>query len=333
MAQGLDGRSRSGRVTAALADDLLSRGAGDRLPTMAEYSRRFGVGNGSIEKALRLLQDHGAVRVEARGHLGSFLLSSDIGALWTASGKSALVGAVPRPTSTEFEGIVAGLVEGFARQDVPFTPYFVSGSRFRLNALLRARVQFIVMSEDAAEQARRLHPISIVSRLHPESFYPEGSIVVVTRSDLDDPQAADRVAIDLASHDHETLTRTQFGEREFVDVPYLLITDRLADGTVDAAVWHRTSRSTLSSAPGWRLHPVATPATQEVLKRMSRGVVVSRDDDAPLKAVIEASVAPDLVLSAQSEIREGRHPSQFWIDDSELQLNQPKRFGVAPPAE
>lgn len=310
LSQGLDGRSRSGRVTAALAHDLLTRKPGDRLPTLAEYARRYGVGNGSVDKALRVLQDHQAVRIEARGHLGSFIVASDPGALWAASGRGAIVGAVPRPSSTEFEGIMAGLAASFANAGAAFTPLFISGSRQRLAALLDERAHFTILSEHAAHQAMREVPVRIARALKPESYYPEGSIVIVARPGLDDPQQAQRVAIDLTSHDHEALTRTQFGSRSFVDVPYPTIPDRLADGAIDAAVWHRTSRSTLTSAAGWRLHPVATLATQAALQAMSRGVVVTRAGDSGMQAVLETIIDPTLIELAQAEARDGYLPAE-----------------------
>lgn len=303
----LDGRSRSGRATAELARDLLTREVGDRLPTISEYARRLGVGNGSIDKSLRLLQDHGAIQIEARGHLGSFVQARDIAGLWSASGGSPFEAAVPRPTSLEFEGLVAGLLAAFARNRIPLTPLFISGSRRRLELLLDGRVQFTVVSEFAANQAMREHPVTIAVRLSDESYYPAGSILIITRSDLDHPQAAEKVAIDLSSHDHETLTRTQFGNRPIVDVPYSLIPDRVADGSVDAAVWHRTSRSALGGAAHLRFHPVDHPTTQDALRRMARGVIVARADDRETLAVLAAVVDPAAVGVVQSEVRGGRY--------------------------
>jgi hypothetical protein len=306
MSIDLVGRSRSGRVTAALAWDLLTRKPGERLPTIADYAQRFDAGNGSVGKALQRLGEHGAVQLEARGHLGTFVVASDLGALWAASGGKAIVGAVPRPLSFEIEGLVAGLVTTFARSAIDFTPLFLSGSRQRVAALLAERVHFIVLSADGAERAEREHAVQAVRALHPTSYYPDDSIVVLTRFDLTDPDQAGRIAIDLGSYDHEILTRSQFGEREYVDVPYDLIPDRLADGSVDAAIWHRASRSTLVHAERWRLHPVVTPATKALQQDMTRGVILARAADAPIRAVLEATIDPDIIATAQSDVRNGR---------------------------
>ena len=305
----MDGRSRSGQVAAALAQDLLTRKPGERLPTIADYARRFKAGNGSIDKAMRLLEEHEAVRVEARGHLGTFLVARDVGALWTASGGKAILGAVPRPLSFEIEGLVAGLVSNFAQRAIPFTPVLLSGSRQRVAALLAGRVHFIVISAAGAERAARDHPVTVVCALQPASYYPDDSIVVLTRSDLADPNQAERIAIDLGSYDHEILTRSQFGDRadiEYVDVPYDIIPDRLADRSVDAAVWHRASRSTLVNAARWRLHLVATPETKALQQAMTRGVVLARADDELVHAVLEATIDPEIIAAAQADARAGR---------------------------
>ena len=304
-----DGWSRSGQVTAALAQDLLTRKPGDRLPTIADYARRFRAGHGSIEKAVRLLEERQAVHVEARGHLGTFLIDRDVGALWSASGGQAMLGAVPRPLSFEIEGLVAGLVRSFAQRAIPFTPLFLSGSRQRVTALLAGRVHFVVISADGGDRAAREHPVTVVAALQPASYYPDDSIVVLTRSDLADPDQAERIAIDLGSYDHEILTRSQFGDRvdvEYVDVPYDLIPDRLADRMVDAAVWHRASRSTLVNAARWRLHPVATAETRALQGAMTRGVVLARADDVPVQAVLAATIDPEIIAAAQADARAGR---------------------------
>jgi hypothetical protein len=114
------------------------------------------------------------------------------------------------------------------------------------------------------------------------------------------------VAIDLASYDHELLTRTQFGERDYVDVPYDLIPDRLADRTVDAAVWHRASRSTAIHAERWRLHPVATEEARALQQAMTRGAVVARADDAAMRALLTAAIDAQVIAAAQDEARAGR---------------------------
>lgn len=306
MSFGLDGRGRGGRVVAALARDLLTRNQGDRLPTIVEYARRIGAGHGSIETALRVLHEHGAVRVESRGHLGSFVVAKNAAALWTASGGGAVFGAVPRALSFELEGVVAGLVASFASCGLAFAPLFLSGSRQRVAALLEERVHFIVLSADGAARASREFPVALVCELLETSYYPDDSIVVLTRSDLDDPTQATRVAIDLASYDHELLTRTQFGERDYVDVPYDLIPDRLADRSVDAAVWHRASRSTMVNADRWRLQSVASAETEALHQGMTRAAVVARAEDAPMRALLAATIDPRAIAAAQADARAGR---------------------------
>jgi len=186
MPNNLEVRSRAGQVTAVLARDLLVRKPGDRLPTIADYARRFGAGNGSVDKALRVLHEHGAVQVEARGHLGSFIVRSNPGVLWTVSGGGPIVGALPRPNSIPFEGLVAGLVATFSRTGIPFTPLFVSGGRQRIASLALGRVHFIVLSEVAAARVGMDHQAESVCTLFPESFYPSESIVVLSRAELAD---------------------------------------------------------------------------------------------------------------------------------------------------
>lgn len=47
--------------------------AGDRVPTVTELESMLHISRGTIQNALRTLQEEKAVRIESRGHLGSFM--------------------------------------------------------------------------------------------------------------------------------------------------------------------------------------------------------------------------------------------------------------------
>ena len=72
--------------------------AGDRVPTVTDigilcyiYQR------GTIQNALRTLQEEKAVRIESRGHFRSFMTLKNDSILLEFAGVSSLLGAMPLP--------------------------------------------------------------------------------------------------------------------------------------------------------------------------------------------------------------------------------------------
>ena len=111
------------------------------------------LGRGTVQGALRLLEEMGAIRLESRGHLGTFLSRKDDQALWEIAGMSHVVGVMPLPYSRKYEGLATGLVEAFREINVPFNLAFMRGSTHRIDALQSGRYDFAVVSGLAAELA------------------------------------------------------------------------------------------------------------------------------------------------------------------------------------
>ncbi|MGL4254294.1 MAG: helix-turn-helix domain-containing protein, partial [Fusobacteriaceae bacterium] len=54
-----------------IAKDLLGREIGDNLDTMANYSKRFGLSLGTVQKALLVLEEKEVVTIKRKGKMGS----------------------------------------------------------------------------------------------------------------------------------------------------------------------------------------------------------------------------------------------------------------------
>ena len=80
-----------------LAQDLLSRGEGDRIPPISEYQERLQVSRGTIQNALSYLTESGAVRLCRRGHLGTYIETLDYRKLQECCLNKELLGSMPLP--------------------------------------------------------------------------------------------------------------------------------------------------------------------------------------------------------------------------------------------
>lgn len=64
-----------------LAVDVMTRGVGTPLPTNAQYLSDHQLGAGTIQRALGLLADRGALSTTSHGHRGRRVNEFDIGRL------------------------------------------------------------------------------------------------------------------------------------------------------------------------------------------------------------------------------------------------------------
>src|SRR5215212_201841 len=96
---------KNGLVTREIARELISLDLQRKIKTTSEFARLFRAGQGTVQKAFKTLEDLGAIDLESRGHLGTYLVERNLGLLWALSGLGTVTGVMPLPNSKEFEGI------------------------------------------------------------------------------------------------------------------------------------------------------------------------------------------------------------------------------------
>lgn len=180
---GLDERflTRNGHAARQLAALLIrqgAHGAGARLPRVRDVAELLGVGNGTVQSALRLLEEAGAIKTVARGHLGTFLVGSDRAALWRLSGLGAVQAAMPLPHSRRFEGLATGLRAAFEEAGAPFALTFLRGAAARLAALAEGRAELAVLSRFAADRLTGRQPVELIADLGPGTYVGAHALVL-----------------------------------------------------------------------------------------------------------------------------------------------------------
>lgn len=172
---GLDERflTRNGHTARQVAALLLGQGtdgAGARLPRVRDLAERLGVGNGTVQAALRLLEEAGAITTVARGHLGTFLVGSDRAVLWRLSGLGTVLAAMPLPHSRRFEGLATGLRTAFEEAGAPFAITFLRGAAARVAAVAEGRAELAVLSRSAADRLTGQQAVELIADLGPATY-------------------------------------------------------------------------------------------------------------------------------------------------------------------
>jgi hypothetical protein len=284
------------RAVAALAADAIVVGDGGRLPTSQHYQEKLGVGAGTVQQALRLLESSDAVAVESRGHQGRHVVHRDVGTLWSLGRLGPLRFVLPPPGPIELYGFLDGLAEHFRAIGVPYEARYRRGGHFRVELVASGETEAALVSRGAADalestiRAARL----AVHDLGEDTYYSEGSIVVLARAGTR-PAAPLRVGIDRDSFDHVTLTQAEFplsGGHEYVECHFTELPVALLEGRVDAGIWHRLLLLIPPELAGLETWPLREPAALTARAALSGGVIVccgARPEVAALCATLDGA--------------------------------------------
>lgn len=72
--------------------------------------------HGGQFKIQLILQENGAIKLESKGHLGTFLIAKNTAILLAFAGITSIVGVMPLPYSKRYEGFATGLIVAMENQ-------------------------------------------------------------------------------------------------------------------------------------------------------------------------------------------------------------------------
>lgn len=229
-----------GLVTIKLARELITMAVGERINTIAEYSAKYETARGTVQAALKLLEENKAVQIEPRGHLGTFITSINYEVLWDFTDFGTIMGVMPLPYSKLYEGLATGLYKESSNGNFPFSLAYMRGAETRLNALSKGRYDFAVVSKLAAQYSiKNGADIDIALKFGKYSFVNEHVMVFSDpfKRNIEDGM---RIGVDKSSIDHYLLTLAQCRGKhvEIIDLAYNQVVQKLKTGEIDAAVWN-----------------------------------------------------------------------------------------------
>lgn len=293
---------KTGIAVNYLAQDLLTRKTGDRIPSISEYQEKLGVSRGTIQNGLNYLKERKAVVLMSRGHMGTFIESLDYPRLQECGFNKEILGSMPLPYSLCYQGMATALFR--LMSPYAFNLVYARGAGSRMKLLTSGVCQFSVCSLYAAEEAVRVNSnIEIVMDLGPGTYLTRHMLI------FRDPEkkaieSGMRVAIDRDSLDHRHLTELMIS-----GVPDIVLTEMKAHqtvkaiqaGLVDAGVWNLDD-IVESGHTGLNMIPV--PVTPETGKYSSAAFVVLRENQ-EIARLLRQSIRPEIVRQIQKEVREG----------------------------
>lgn len=291
-----------------LAQDLLSRKEGDRIPPISEYQERFDTSRGTIQNAIAYLKDQGALTLVNHGHMGSYIEQLDYRKLQECTVHKEILGAMPLPYSSCYQGLATALHQVF--DPYAFNLVYARGAESRLRLLGSGICQFAVCSRYAAEEAIVAHRNLEIAVDLGHGTYLSRHVLV-----LRDPKARGitsgmRVAYDPASTDHRHITKLicrGISNVQMVRMHAHRIVQSIRDGSIDAGVWNLDE---ILESGYEDLNLVMLDHVEDVGQFSSAVLVVSKGENAMLD-LIRQKVQPEQIRQIQKQVKSGAIPAEY----------------------
>lgn len=232
---------KNGIIAVTLARELLSKDVGDRILTVAQLAEKYSTARGTIQSALKFLQDYEAISLEPRGHLGTFITSINYIKLLDIADIKTILGVMPLPYSKVYEGLATGLYNTLVTSNISVGLAYMRGADTRVEALKEQRYDFAVISKLAAEYyISEGHDIEIIDEFGNFTYVNE-HILIFSQGSKNTIEDGMKIGIDYSSLDQVILTKyhCQGKNVEFVPLIYSQILNSILRGEIQAAVWNK----------------------------------------------------------------------------------------------
>ena len=244
----------------------------------------------------------GAVKLEPKGHLGTFIEKIDYRELWEIAGLGSITGAMPLPYSRRYEGLATGFYKAFEKADIPFNMAYMRGGYKRQEALEQLKYDFIVMSKLAADiNIDAGKDVEIVLDFGNYS-YVKGHKVLFANPKNDKITDGMKVALDKSSPDHFILTSYECEDKKvgYVELTYNQILKSLLDKKIDAAVWNIDEIEDRNQNIPY--YDLKNPKVLELKEDDTRAVLVVRKSDWGLSDILRNIIDKQYILDIQKKV-------------------------------
>ncbi|GFN36767.1 GntR family transcriptional regulator YhfZ [Tepidimicrobium xylanilyticum] len=297
--------SKNGEVAMLLAREFISYDVGDRIRTIRDYAEIFNTGRGTVQSAIKLLESEGAIRLESRGHLGTFILSVDFNRLWSIADFGVVMGVMPLPYSKRYEGLATGLYKAFEKANIPFSLAFMRGAEKRIQALDMGKYDFAITSKLAALHEKDKYEYIDVVHIFNEGSYVGEHIIIFRDNNINRIEDGMRIGIDPASPDQFLLTQYECEGKnvKYIETSYNQIVEKLKNKEIDAAVWNEDEIR--EKGLKFNIKKLTNQKTLEVNKKDTAAAMVINNENLEFKKIIKKYIDMNYIEEIQEEVLKG----------------------------
>lgn len=304
--------TKQGYVARTLARRLVGKRSGERVPGVTELAKDSGVGYGTVQEAMHLLEDVGAATFRRRGAQGTILEGACAESLWFVASIGHFVGSLPMPYSRRYEGLATGLHSLLEEAGIPVSLSYMRGGIRRLEALLLGGSNFAITSLFTARTFEEEHPgaLRVVVELGPKSYVTEHQVILAnpTKGSI---EAGMKVGIDRDSADQARITEMELaaleGEVRLMPMTYTQVLRELEAGRLDAAVWNSED----VNGTAFKIVPLVSPEAQALSGTNTVAAISVRADDEFSARVALSSLDQRRLLAVQHAVLEGKELPRY----------------------
>ena len=299
---------KTGLAVSRLAQDLLVRKVGDRIPPISEYQEKFQVSRGTVQNSLNYLKERQAVTLVSRGHMGTFIEALDYRRLQECSINKEILGSMPLPYSLCYQGLATALYQRM--HPYAFNLVYARGSGSRIKLLSSGVCQFSVCSLFAAEEAMRTRDdIEVALDLGPGTYLTR-HVLIFRDPEKKAIEPGMKVAYDRDSMDHKHLTELMVSgvpNVTLVEMKAHQTVNAIQSGQVDAGVWNWDG---ILEDGYTDLNMVPIPITAETAKYSSAAIVVAKENKETVQ-LLRQVMRPEVIRQIQSAVRDGKMDADY----------------------
>ena len=299
--------SRLGIVIHQMAQDLMSRKTGDRIPSISEYQEQFQVARGTVQNALSYLKDGKAVQLRNRGTLGTYIESLDYHKLQNACIIKSILGAMPLPYSTGYQGMATAFYESLSELDCNLV--YVRGAETRIHMVEQGVYQFAICSQAAAERMiSDGASIKVILNFGKQSYLTKHVLVLRDKNAVEVENGM-RIAYDRGSLDQRLLVDLLVKKKEvkYVDIRYHQTIAAIEAGKIDAGVWNYDE---ILENQHKDLHIADIEGGRETDKFNSAVMVIRKEEEA-VEQILTKYITVSKIRKIQALVKSGKIISNY----------------------
>ena len=273
----------------------------DRVPTVEEFCKESNISQGTMQAAISILKEDGAISTRSRGHLGTFVENVNHQKLLSYLGNRTLVGSLPLPYTKKYEGLATGIYKAFLNNEIQVSLSYMNGSEKRLSGLQEDRSNFIITSGLTADYLIKKNANLAEFLVLPEQTYVTKHVLVFRKGENAQIKSGAKIGVDTQSIDYTLLTKyvTKEKDVQLVQMPYNQVSKSIEEGLIDFAIWNEDEVVEHN-------YPLAyNEIDNNLTVRSSQAVFVGKKTDIFTKSILEKTIDVDKLLSTQKKVISG----------------------------
>lgn len=293
--------SKNGKVTIELAKVFMSMEEGDRILTVEQLSEKHKIGRGTVQSALKKIQSMGALKLESRGHLGTYITYINYEKLWEIADIGIITGVMPLPYSNRYEGLATGLYKVFDEINIFFNLAYMRGAVNRMNSLENSLYSFAIVSKIAAnERMKDSGKIEIIGEFTNKTY--SGEHVILLNKSHKSIEDGLRIAVDSSSVDQVILTQYEFKDKNvhIVDIPYNQIPNQMEQGNIDATIWKLDELQITHTK--FQIAKLRNEKAKDLIKNYTSAVIVGRKENHDFNKVLGKLINMEKIEEIQQKV-------------------------------